>query len=126
VRITKPFYMGQYEVTLGQFLVFYHDAKYKIEAERDGKPSWGYDKDGKLVESTRFRPWAPGWEIGMDHPVVYVTWNDAVAFCNWLSKKEGKSYRLPTEAEWEYACRARTNTRYSFGNDEQKLMVTIQ
>ncbi len=107
VRITKPFYMGQYEVTLGQFLMFYNEAKYKLEIERDGKPSWGYDRDGKtLIESTAFRPWAPGWEIGLDHPVVYVSWNDAVAFCEWLSKREHKKYRLPTEAEWEYACRA--------------------
>lgn len=122
VRITKPFYMGQYEVTLKQFLTFYHDAKYKIEAERDGKPSWGYDKNRDLVKSTIFRPWDPGWKIEQDHPVVYVSWNDAVAFCNWMSKKEGKKYRLPTEAEWEYACRAGTNSRYHFGNDPEELV----
>ena len=58
----------------------------------------------------------------MDHPVVYVSWNDAVAFCNWLSKREGKTYRLPTEAEWEYACRAGTNSRYYFGNDPEDLV----
>jgi formylglycine-generating enzyme required for sulfatase activity len=123
VRITKPFYMGQHEVTLGQYLTFYHDAKYKLDIERDGKPSWGYDKDGKtLIESNRFRPWAPGWQIGMDHPVLYVSWNDTVAFCKWLSKKEGKTYRLPTEAEWEYACRAGSNSRYSFGNNPEELV----
>ena len=58
----------------------------------------------------------------MDHPVVYVSWNDADEFCKWLSKKEGKTYRLPTEAEWEYACRAGTKTRYSFGDDPQELV----
>jgi formylglycine-generating enzyme required for sulfatase activity len=122
VRITKPFYMGQYEVTLGQFLTFYHDAKYKTDIERDGKPSWGYDKDGRLIESINWRPWAPGWEVTYDHPVVYVSWNDATAFCKWLSKKEGKTYRLPTEAEWEYACRAGSNSRYFFGDNPQDLV----
>jgi sulfatase modifying factor 1 len=122
VRITKSFYMGQYEVTLGQFMLFYHEAKYKIDAERDGKPSWGYNSEGRLIESTEFRPWKPGWKYEWDQPVVYVSWNDAVAFCKWLSKKEGKTYRLPTEAEWEYACRAGTNSRYHFGNDPEELI----
>jgi formylglycine-generating enzyme required for sulfatase activity len=53
--------------------------------------------------------------------VVNVTWNDAVAFCNWLSRKEGVHYRLPTEAEWEYCCRAGTSTRYQNGNDPDQL-----
>jgi formylglycine-generating enzyme required for sulfatase activity len=93
VRITSPFYMGQYEVTLGQFLTFLHDSGYKIDAERDGKPMTGYGKNGELIESKAFRPWATGWKVESDHPVGYVSWNDAVAFCNWLSRKEGKKYR---------------------------------
>jgi formylglycine-generating enzyme required for sulfatase activity len=53
--------------------------------------------------------------------VLNITWYDAVAFCQWLSRKEGKTYRLPTEAEWEYACRAGTTTRYSNGDDPEEL-----
>ena len=53
--------------------------------------------------------------------MVCVSWNDAVAFCKWLSRKEGKTYRLPTEAEWEYACRAGTTTRYWSGDDPETL-----
>lgn len=53
---------------------------------------------------------------GADHPVVSVSWNNAVEFCKKLSEKEGKTYRLPTEAEWEYACRAGSTTEYYWGN----------
>jgi formylglycine-generating enzyme required for sulfatase activity len=123
VRISKPFYLGRHEVTLGQFLQFYHAAKYKVEIERDGLPSWGYNQRGEMLQSNQFRPWAPrAWEMTMDHPVIYVSWNDASAFCKWLSEKEGKSYRLPTEAEWEYACRAGSDSRYHFGNDHEDLI----
>jgi formylglycine-generating enzyme required for sulfatase activity len=122
VRITKPFYMCAHETTLHDFLAFYHAAKYKLEAERDGKASWGYNSEFRFVESRSFRPWAPGWEQTQDHPVNYVTWNDANAFCKWLSEKEGKKYRLPTEAEWEYACRAGSTTRFHSGDDPEDLV----
>ena len=58
---------------------------------------------------------------GSRNPVEKVRWNDAVAFCRKLSDQEGVEYRLPTEAEWEYACRAGTTTRYSFGDDKSQL-----
>ena len=122
VRISKPFYLGQYEVTLGQFMTFLREAGYKIDAERDGKPMTGYGKNGEIIESPAFRPWAPGWKVEPDHPAGYVSWNDAVAFCDWLSRKENKKYRLPTEAEWEYACRAGTNSRYYCGNNPEQLI----
>lgn len=123
VRITRPFYLGQCEVTLGQFLKFYHDANYRTEMERDGKPSFGYAENGKMLVKTRnVLPWAPGWGIQMNHPVVYVTWNDAVAFCKWLSETEHHTYRLPTEAEWEYACRGGGENRYCFGSDPEELV----
>ena len=55
------------------------------------------------------------------NPVENVSWNDAQSFCQKLNQKTGKKYRLPTEAEWEYACRAGTQTRYYFGDDEKQL-----
>lgn len=125
MRITKPFYLGAYEVTVGEFRKFVEDSGYKTDAEKDGIDSWAFNtKTGKLEPEGRKPEYTwrnPGWEQTDDHPVVNVTWNDAVAFCEWLSRKEGATYRLPTEAEWEYACRAGTTTRFWSGDDPETL-----
>ena len=122
VEITKPFYLGVHTVTIGQFRQFVDDAGYQTEAEKDGQGAWGYDPDKKAYETGKQYNWQhAGWKQTDDHPVVNVTWNDAVAFCDWLSKKEGKTYRLPTEAEWEYSCRAGTKTRFWCGDEEETL-----
>jgi formylglycine-generating enzyme required for sulfatase activity len=119
VRITRPFLMGRYEVTVSQFRRFCAESGYKTEAETDGTGGWGYDPaQGKCYgRDVKFNWRNPGFRQTDDHPVLNVTWNDAVAFCRWLSKKEDKTYRLPTEAEWEYAARAGTETRYANGDD---------
>jgi formylglycine-generating enzyme required for sulfatase activity/serine/threonine protein kinase/FKBP-type peptidyl-prolyl cis-trans isomerase len=124
VTISQPFYLGNYEVTKGQFRKFMEDTGYKTDAEKDGKGDWGYtgDKDKPFEQRPSFtwRDW--GVDQGDDNaPVVNVSYNDAVAFCKWLSTKEGKRYRLPTEAEWEYACRAGTTGRYYNGEDPESL-----
>jgi sulfatase modifying factor 1 len=95
VTISKAFYMQTTEVTQGQW-------KEVVGTE----VLW---KGRSLVKE------------GPNYPAAYVTWNDAVAYCKKLSEKEGKTYRLPTEAEWEYACRAGTETAWSFGDDEKNL-----
>jgi len=66
--------------------------------------------------NAQYRLFRPGHEGGDNKPAVNVSWSDAVDYCEWLSKREGKEYRLPTEAEWEYACRAGTTTAYHFGD----------
>jgi formylglycine-generating enzyme len=120
VRITRPFYLGVCHVTVGQFRQFVNDEDYKTDAERDGTGGLGYD--GKSFAQKPEYTWRnPGFAQTDEHPVVNVSWHDAVAFCEWLSRKEGKKYRLPTEAEWEYACRAGTTTRYWCGDDPEGL-----
>ncbi len=107
VRITMPFYLGMYQVTQAEY-----------ERVMGTNPSWfspgggGSDRVSGL-DTSRF-------------PVESVSWNDAVEFCRKLSalpaeRSAGREYRLPTEAEWEYACRAGTTTRYSFGDDASQL-----
>ncbi len=124
VRISKPFYMGKFEVTKGEFAKFVAAENYETEPERDGQGGWGYDASEKKFEGRKPKyTWRnTGWTPYDDsHPVVNVTWNDAKAFCAWLSRKEGQKYRLPTEAEWEYACRAGTATRHPGGDDTPSL-----
>ncbi|MCY2995664.1 MAG: formylglycine-generating enzyme family protein [Planctomycetota bacterium] len=121
VRISKPFYLGTYEVTLGQFRQFVEAIDYKTEAEKNGIGGFGTDEQGKWLQRPEFTWRQPGFPQTDEHPVVNVSWNDAVAFCRWLSGKENQVYRLPTEAEWEYACRAGTTTRYHNGDDPEAL-----
>jgi formylglycine-generating enzyme len=124
VCITKPFYFGKYEVTVGQFRRFVEDTGYKTEAQRDSTGGWGYNPTSCKCEGRdpKYNWRNPGFKQTDDHPVLDVTWNDAVAFCRWLSRREGKSYRLPTEAEWEYAARAGAATRYANGDDPDALV----
>lgn len=89
VKISRPFWMGATEVTNAQFEQFAPEHK-KLRG---------------IFQASRTD----------DEPVTHVTWRQAVDFCDWLSNKEGKPYRLPTEAEWEYACRAGTTTTYYTG-----------
>jgi formylglycine-generating enzyme required for sulfatase activity len=122
VRITREFYMAANAVTVGQFRAFVKDTGYKTEAETSGKGALGFDAAARWVSQKPEYTWKnPGFDQGDDHPVVCVSWNDAIAFCKWLSKKDGKTYRLPTEAEFEYACRAGTTTRFSSGEADESL-----
>ena len=101
---------------------FVDETGYKTEAEKDGKGGYGWDEEKKAFRQDAKYTWLnPGFEQTDEHPVVNVSWNDAVAFCEWLKSKEGQAYRLPTEAEWEYACRAGTTTRYFSGDAPESL-----
>ena len=119
VTLSRPFYIVQTEVTRGQFLLFVRDTGHRTEAERDGWSDTIYNPQFGAPGRVRGLTWKnPGFEQTNAHPVVCVSWNDAVKFCEWLSGKSGRICRLPTEAEWEYTCRAGTQTTWSWGDEE--------
>lgn len=113
----RGYLLGVTEVTVSQFRTFVEATGYRTTAETSGK---GGEHQFRLGENLRSDPslnWKnPGFPQKDSHPVVQVSWNDAMEFCKWLSSKEGRIYRLPTEAEWEFACRAGSTGHYSFGS----------
>lgn len=131
VRISQPFWLGQHEVTVGQFRAFLQASGHVPESIADGTGAYGYNPDydpastlrGDAFEGRdpRYSWEQPGFAQTDQSPVLNVTWNDAVALARWLSRQENRVYRLPTEAEWEYACRAGSQTRYHQGDDPQSL-----
>ena len=95
VTFDKPFAIGKYEVTF-------------VDYDRFAEATGAREPDDR------------GWGRG-SRPVIYVSWDDATEYAKWVSQQTGKRYRLPSDAEWEYATRAGTRTRWSFGNDETDL-----
>jgi formylglycine-generating enzyme required for sulfatase activity/serine/threonine protein kinase len=122
VTLTRDFYLGRYFVTRKEFACFANDQDYKTGAEKDGVGGWGYNARENSFEIKPTYNWRdPGFEQDGLHPVVNVTWNDAKSFCDWLSKKSNRRCELPSEAQWEYACRAGTETRLFTGNGAGSL-----
>ncbi len=121
VQISRPFYIGVHEVTLGEFRAFVDATGYITAAETED--SSGYDEQTQTFQYGRrgFNWRNLGWKQADDHPVLNVNWFDAIKFCEWLSQKERRTYRLPTEAEWEYACRAGTKARFILGDSSDNL-----
>jgi formylglycine-generating enzyme required for sulfatase activity len=106
VTIDYPYYIGVTEVTVEQFRLFVEQTGYLTDAEKQGR---AYVADEKAWHFELLLDWRnPGYLQTDREPVVCLGWYDAIAFCRWASAKTGRSIRLPSEAEWEYACRAGT------------------
>ncbi|UCF04438.1 MAG: SUMF1/EgtB/PvdO family nonheme iron enzyme [bacterium] len=129
------YYIGMHEVTIGQFRDFVEASRYVTTAEQDEGASVFIGKEVEIRLDASWRN--PYYEQHDSHPVVCVSWYDAIAYCNWRSEREGlekcysgsgdsiycdfaaDGYRLPTEAEWEYAARSRgRNIKFAWGDGE--------
>ena len=123
----KSFSIGKFEVTVGQFRTFIEATGYRTAAESEGKATFRNDDHWGDVNGLN---WTYN-NFGFKHkstedyePVLYVTWYDAQRFCEWMSSKTGKHYRLPTEAEWEFAAKGGVKSnkyRYSGSNDIEEV-----
>jgi formylglycine-generating enzyme len=114
----NSFRMGKYELSVAEFKAFIDDTSYQTDADKEGD---SYVYTGTTWEKKKGVNWR--CDIGgairpsseSTHPVIHVSWNDATEYCKWLSRKTSKTYRLPTEAEWEFAARER-GKKVRFGN----------
>jgi formylglycine-generating enzyme required for sulfatase activity/serine/threonine protein kinase len=109
VTLTAPFALGRTEVTVGQFRRFVKEAPYRTEAEKKPNAWKTWETPGHVQPQTD------------SHPVVCVSWNDAFEFCKWLKKTTGQDVDLPSEAEWEYSCRAGKASEFHFGDDATQI-----
>ena len=137
MRVKDGFWMGRTEVTVGQFKQFVEETGYVSDAEKPGGTTQVFDPNWEISGLAPPHPWIdvkgkswrdPGFEFPLrdSYPVVCISWQDGRAFCEWLTKREREAgrineeleYRLPTEAEWEYAARGgKESTYFWWGND---------
>ena len=118
----QSFSMSQTEVTKGQFAAFVDATGYRTDAEKNTASDGCITSEDIKWEWRSGRSWkSTGFDQNNRHPVVCVSYNDAKAYTKWLSQRTGKSYGLPSEAQWEYAARAGSTTKYHFGNTDSSL-----
>ncbi len=125
IRMQRAFALGRTEVTVAEFRRFVRATGHVTDAERLGNSSVYDEKNGRIADApgVSWRNDFLGGDAGDDHPVLHVSFDDATAYVRWLSERTGRAYRLPSEAEFEYALRAGTTTRYWWGNGNPLRVV---
>lgn len=123
----KGFSIGKFEVTVGQFRVFVEATSYRTTAENEGNALFYHDGKWEDQSGLNWRYNAFGYRHKStedNQPVIYVSWFDAQRYCDWMTSKTGKHYRLPTEAEWEYAAKGGSKsqkTKFSGSNEIEEV-----
>jgi formylglycine-generating enzyme required for sulfatase activity len=118
VRITRPFYIGKFPLTVGQFRTFTEDKPRMRKRLERGGWVWHEGVWSKRRDANWQNPYFPQDDT---HPVVCLSWYDAWLFCEWLSRNENRRYGLPTEAQWEYVCRAGSLGEFCSGDSLELL-----
>ena len=120
VTIAYPFALSRCEISVAEFAAFVDDTDYRSSAEDVGG-CWGYDPaaDSGFSQKASANWRSPGFAQQADHPAVCISWDDAIAYIDWLNGKTGSSFRLPSEAELEYAIRGGTQEEYPWGQASQ-------
>ena len=125
VHITRPFALARNEVSVAEFRRFVRESGYRSDAEQRGDSNAYDERTGRIVKRSGVS-WDNDFQGGRaksTEPVVHVSWNDAVAYAQWLSNATGQRYRLPSEAEFEFALRAGTTTAYWWGDGHPTRVV---
>ena len=118
VKIDAGFALGRDAVTVAEFRAFIDDASYATDADKTETSSVYEEESGRIIDrhGVTWRDDYLGIKAGDNFPVIHISWNDASAYAQWLSARTGKNYRLPSEAEFEYALRAGSAARYPWGD----------
>ncbi len=125
--VNSGYYLSETEITVGQFKLFTNAEKFQTVAEHDPEGGWGQDpalRDQKRWMRSRDFHWnnAGAQFLTPQHPAANLAYTDMISFCNWMSDETHRRIRLPTEIEWEYACRCGRRGRWCFGDDQQFLL----